>query len=103
MMDMMVADLDKEMQEAEFEEKDSQAEYEEFIKASAEKRAADSKSIEEKEAAKAGLEADITAMEAEKKGTMKEAMDKGEFIKDLHAECDWLVANFEVRKAARAG
>merc|ERR1719172_463721 len=48
MMDMLVADLDKEIQEMEFEEKDAQAEYEEFIKVSAEKRAADSKSIEEK-------------------------------------------------------
>merc|ERR1719248_567548 len=62
MLDMMVADIDKEMQEMEVEEKDSQAEYEEFVKVSAEKRAADSKSIEEKEAAKAGLEASIVDM-----------------------------------------
>merc|ERR1719335_144261 len=32
MMDTMIADLDKEMQEAELEEKDSQSEYEEFMK-----------------------------------------------------------------------
>merc|ERR1719379_689430 len=103
MLDMMVADIDKEMQEMEFEEKDSQAEYEEFVKVSAEKRAADSKSNQEKESAKAGLEADIVDMEADKKATMKEAMAKGEYIADLHAECDWLVQNYEVRKEARAG
>merc|ERR1719379_1991009 len=103
MLDMMVADLDKEMQEMEVEEKDSQAEYEEFVKVSAEKRAADSKSIEEKESAKAGLESDIVDMEAEKKATMKEAMAKGEYIADLHAECDWLVQNYDIRKEARAG
>merc|ERR550514_450162 len=45
MMDMLAADLDKEIQEMEFEEKDAQQEYEEFIAESAEKRAADSKSI----------------------------------------------------------
>merc|ERR1719326_1766627 len=38
MMDMMIADMDKEMQEAEFDEKDGQKEYEEMMKDSAEKR-----------------------------------------------------------------
>merc|ERR1719316_2268534 len=71
--------------------------------ASAAKRAADTKSIAEKEAAKAGLESDIIALETEKKATEKEALMKAEMLKDLHLECDWLLSNFEVRKAARAG
>merc|ERR1719313_156540 len=103
MMDMLVADLDKEIQEMEFEEKDAQAEYEEFMAVSAEKRASDAKSITEKEAAKAGLEAEIEKMTAEHKATMEAAMAKGEQIKDLHLECDWLVENYQVRKDARAG
>merc|ERR1719375_3080802 len=103
MMDMLIADLDKEMQTIQVEEKEAQAEYEEFVATSAEKRAADTKSIAEIEAAKAGLESDITAQETEKKATMNEAMAKAEFLKDLHLECDWLLSNFEVRKAARAG
>merc|ERR1719389_1432067 len=103
MMDMLVADLDKEIQEMEVEEKNAQEEYEEFMATSAAKRAADSKSITEKEAAKAGLEAEIEQMTAEKKATMEEAMAKADQIKDLHLECDWLVENFEVRKEARAG
>merc|ERR1719198_777974 len=86
MMDMLVADLDKEIQEMEFEEKDAQMEYEEFMAASAEKRAADSKSMTD-----------------EHKATMEAAMAKGEQIKDLHLECDWLTQNYEVRKEARAG
>merc|ERR1719359_1047444 len=65
MMDMLVADLDKEIQEMEFEETDAQKEYEEFMAASAAKRAADAKSITEKEAAKAGLEAEIEKMTLE--------------------------------------
>merc|ERR1719313_2528304 len=101
MMDMLAADLDKEIQE--FEEKDAQQEYEEFIADSAAKRAADSKSIEEKEGAKAGAEAELQAMEEEKVSTMKAAMAKAEELKDLHLDCDWLLANFEVRKSARAG
>merc|ERR550537_1266220 len=102
MMDMLVADLDKEIQEMEFEEKDAQTEYEEFMADSAEKRAADSKSITDKEAAKAGLEAEIERMTQEHKATMEAAMAKGEQIKDLHLECDWLTQNYEVRKEARA-
>merc|ERR1719456_53067 len=85
------------------EEKNAQEEYEEFMANSAEKRAADSKSTTEKEAAKAGLEVEIEQMTAEKKATMEEAMAKAEQIKDLHLECDWFVENFDVRKEARAG
>merc|ERR1719158_1394531 len=50
MMDMLVQDLDKEIQEMEVEEKNAQEEYEEFMATSAAKRAADSKSITEKNA-----------------------------------------------------
>merc|ERR1719486_892046 len=57
MMDMMVADLEKEMQEAEVDEKNAQEEYTEFMADSKEKRAQDSQAIVEKEGAKAGLEA----------------------------------------------
>jgi chromosome segregation ATPase len=103
MMDMLVADLDKEIQEMEVEEKDAQSEYEGFMADSAAKRAADSKSISEKEGAKAGLAADVVKMTDERKVKMTEAMAKAEYIKNLHLECDWLVSNFEVRKQARAG
>merc|ERR1711976_75724 len=41
MMDMMVADLDKEITEIETEEKENQKEYEEFMADSAAKRASD--------------------------------------------------------------
>merc|ERR1719265_2502667 len=59
MLDMMVADLDKEIQETEVEEKENQAEYETFMSESAKKRASDAKSIEDKESAKADLEASL--------------------------------------------
>merc|ERR1719197_304608 len=74
MMDAMVADLDKEMQEADVEEKDAQAEYEEMMKDSAEKRVTDSKSITEKEGTKADDEANLQKMGKERLAKMKEAM-----------------------------
>merc|ERR1719454_1496395 len=53
MIDLLIKDLDKEMTEAKAEEKDAQGDYEQLMKDSADKRAADSKSLEEQEAAKA--------------------------------------------------
>merc|ERR1719382_1588185 len=103
MMDMLKADLDKEIQSMTVDEKDAQAEYEQFVKDSAAKRATDAESIANKEGAKADLEAEVEKMEGEKKDTLAALMAKEEEIKDLHLECDWLLANFEARKAARAG
>merc|ERR1719446_61172 len=54
-MDMMIADLDKEIQEIEVEEREAQKEYEQFIKDSADKRSLDAKAIEDKESNKADL------------------------------------------------
>merc|ERR1712061_642990 len=70
---------------------------------SAAKRADDTKSIAMKESAKADPGADVEKMTAEKGATMKEAMATAEYIKDLHLDCDWLIANFQARKEARAG
>merc|ERR1719473_585623 len=71
-MDMLVADLDKEIQELEVQEKDAQAEYEDLIKDSGEKRTADSKSLAEKEEAKADLEAEMEKAAQEKKAKLAE-------------------------------
>jgi len=103
MMDSLTADLDKEMQEADFEEKDAQSEYEEMMKDSAEKRVTDSKSITEKEGTKADDEANLQKMGKERLAKMKEAMATVDVIQNLHKDCDWLLKNFDVRKEARAG
>merc|ERR1719272_2565517 len=103
MLDLLVADLDKETQEMGVEEKDAQSEYESFMSDSASKRAADLASIAEKESAKADAEAALAKGSAEKKSTVNEAMAKAEAISALHGECDWLNSNFQARKEARAG
>merc|ERR1719169_85961 len=72
MMDMMIADLDKEITEIEVEEKENQAEYETFMEESAAKRASDSKSIEDKESAKADLSATLVKDGEEKTAKTKE-------------------------------
>jgi len=101
MMDMMKADVMKEIQEMEFNEKDSQEEYEQMVNDAADKRATDTQSIEEKTAVKAGLEADIVKDSDQKASEEAELMATKQYIADLHADCDWLISNFDTRKEAR--
>jgi peptidoglycan hydrolase CwlO-like protein len=103
MIDALVGDLEKEIQEMEFEEKDAQSEYEEFIEDSANKRATDSKSLTDKESAKADAEANLIKLEDETKAKMTENMNVMESLKDIHLDCDWLLQNFDTRKEARTG
>merc|ERR1719310_993111 len=103
MIDLLAADLDKEIAETETEEAEAQKEYEQFMADSAKKRALDSKAIADKESAKADLEAKLLKDEEDKKTTTKEAMATHEFLAETHADCDWLLSNFEARKEARAG
>merc|ERR1719416_58234 len=103
MLNLLKADLDKEIAETQVNEKESQAEYETFMADSAARRAADTKSIAMKESTKADLGAEIQRLTEEKGATMKEAMATADYIKDLHLDCDWLLQNFQARKDARAG
>jgi len=102
MLDLLVADLDKEMQTSTVEEKDAQKEYETLMGDSAEKRAQDASLITEKESAKAEMESELESSKSGKASTTNELMGTLEYISGLHKECDWLLSNFDVRKAARS-
>merc|ERR1719272_2934682 len=103
MIDLMVNDLTKEMTEAKATEKNAQEDYEQAMTDAAEKRSTDSKSIADKAKAKAQTGADLEASTEEKGATTKTLMATLEYIQSLHAECDWLIQYFEVRKEARTG
>jgi len=103
MMDLLIKDLKKETAEMKFDEKDAQAEYEKFMSDSADKRAIDAKSVAEKEAARADTQSKMGKHKEELKGALAELYANAETTNALHGECDWLVQNFDVRKAARAG
>merc|ERR1740121_843143 len=83
MMDLLVQDLDKEMTEAEAEEKNAKSAYESTMSESAEKRTQDSKSL------------------TDKKEATKELMGTLQYINSLQAECNWLLKYFDMRKQAR--
>jgi chromosome segregation ATPase len=102
MIDMLIKDLDKEMTQAELEEKDGQEDYEQFMKDSAAKRAEDSKSMTDKEGVLADLETTLGQQKSDKSQAEKDLGALNEYIHSLHLECDWLIKYFDMRKEARA-
>jgi len=102
MIDMLVGELDKEMTEATTSEKDAQEDYETLMQDAAKKRAADSSAITEKSASKAQAEEALQAESDKKKGLTVELMEATQVISNLHAECDWLLQYFDVRRQARS-
>merc|ERR1719158_2676318 len=73
------------------------------MKDSAAKRAEDRQTLADKTKAKAEMQAEVEANTDEKTATTKTLMATLEHIQSLHAECDWLLQYYQVRKEARAG
>jgi len=92
MMDMLIADLEKEITEMEFEEKDSQAEYEQLIEDSKSKRAQDSKSLADKESNKAEAEDHLEKLGEEILNKMKEHMAVQDTLKQTPARASFRVS-----------
>merc|ERR1719405_324592 len=103
MIDLLVADIDKDNQISEVDEKDAQKDYETFMSDASEKRAQDSKAITDKEGAKAETETELQSNKESKQSKTMEAMETAKYISGLHEECDWLLKNFDARQAARSG
>merc|ERR1719412_3267033 len=103
MIDVLIADLDKEMTEAKAEEKNGQEDYETMMTESAAKRTEDSKALSGKMEAKAEAETTLSEQTEVKKDTTKELYATLKYIDSLHHDCDWLMKFFDVRKTARTG
>jgi len=101
LMDMLTKELETEMQEAEHDEKTAQKEYAEMLLEAQESRAANTKAIIDKSKAQADLE---TRLEDEKTKHIvsNDSLETVKsYIADLHQSCDFILANFEIRRAAR--
>lgn len=103
MMDLLIADLNKEMTVGKQEEKDAQASYEQMLADSSAKRSDDTKSLSDKGAAKADTEAALQGHEDDHKSASKEHLATLQVIHATHAECDFLLQYFSMRKEARTG
>jgi len=102
LMDNLANDLKKEMQEAEFEEKDAQEEYEKLTEDAKKKRASDSEAVTSKETAKANADETLQNTVESLEGARAELIAVKEAIANLHGTCDFLVQNYDTRKQARA-
>merc|ERR1719436_2137224 len=90
------------MTESTTAEKDAQGDYEQLMSDSAAKRTSDSALLTEKTANKASMEADLQAHKDSHASLTKDLGATLQYIASLHAECDWLLKFFEMRKEARA-
>merc|ERR1719424_512030 len=70
---------------------------------SASKRVHDSKSLTAKTKAKADLASEVELSNESTYSTNKELMATEEYIGSLHAQCDWLIKYYDMRKEARTG
>jgi len=103
LIDMIINDVDKEIQTMELEEKDAQGDYEKFSADAQSKRAEDSKSMTDKEAALADAEEQLVDDKGALKNKKTDLMNTDKTLSDLHADCDFLLKYYEVRKEARTG
>merc|ERR1719355_374900 len=103
MIDLLIQDLDKDLTESAVEEKNAQEEYDKTLAESKKDRVGLSKSLKDKNAAKADLEEDLETLKATKKSATTELMGVEKVISDLHGECDWMLKYFDMRANARAG
>merc|ERR1719281_2358187 len=101
LMDMMVKEIETDMKDAEYEEKTAQADYGKLMEESEATRAANSKGITTKNAAKATLEGKLEAEKSVLSDTTEDLNLIATTLSDLHAQCDFLLQNYDLRKEAR--
>merc|ERR1719238_1987992 len=101
LMDMLLKELQDGITEAENEEKTAQKDYERLMVESKESRASMSESITTKEVAKADLDTKIEATKEKKTSEETQLSSLKQTMAQLHADCDFLVENYDLRKTAR--
>merc|ERR1719454_1962780 len=100
-MDMLVKELQDGITQAEFEEETAQKDYERLMADSQKSRSTMADSITTKEAAKAELDSKIVETKDKKSSLEAELSNIKQYLVQLHAECDFIIENFDMRKAAR--
>merc|ERR1719316_1328306 len=101
LMDMMMKDLEADMKDSEYEEKTAQEDYQKLMGKSQAARAANTKSITNKEAAKATMEGKLQGLKESAAATAKDLDLIATTLSDLHVSCDFILQNFDLRKEAR--
>jgi len=101
LMEMLTKELTGDMTAAKNDEETSQRDYERLMADSTSTRAQNVESITAKEASKADLDVTIQNTKQQKTSQTTELANVGGYIAQLHANCDFLIDNYDLRKAAR--
>merc|ERR1719387_1270612 len=101
MMDTIIKDLGDDMKDMEYEEKTAQKDYAELMADSQATRAGDTKALTGKESTKAETESVLMSTKEIRSATATDLKQIATVISDLHAACDFIMANFDLRKEAR--
>jgi len=101
LMDMLLKELKDDNTDATHDEETAQRDYEKLMSDSQASRADKADSITSKEAAKADLDVNTENAKEKKSSQKAELANTNEYIATLHGTCDFIVANFDLRKAAR--
>merc|ERR1719506_1399563 len=94
--------MDAMVKDAEYDEKTAAKEYAELMEESKETRAADSKAIVDKTAAKAEHEGKLMETKEALAAASEDVKLAAATISDLHGRCDFIMQNYDMRKEARA-
>merc|ERR550537_460180 len=100
-MAKMKSDLVTEMREAETEEKHSAKDYKEMMKEAKVSRATNVKALKAKKLQKAETEEKKQDVQRQNDLTIAEIKQLELYLVQIHAECDFLMRNFENRHDAR--
>merc|ERR1719265_2758481 len=101
LMEMLAKELEDGLTESKHEEETAQKDYERLMSESQKTRAQNVESITSDEAAKADLDSKIESTKQEKTAQEAELSNIKQYITQLHATCDFLIENYDLRKAAR--
>merc|ERR1719409_1999851 len=102
LMDMLIKDLQDGIVNSKHEEETAQKDYERLMAESQTTREQSVESITSKEAAKADLDTKVESTKEAKAGQEAELSNIKGYIAQLHANCDFLLENYDLRKTARA-
>merc|ERR1719235_1042352 len=101
LMDGIIKDLGDDMKDMEYEEKTAQSDYAELMADSQETRAGDTKALTGKQSTKAEKETELMTTKEIRSATATDLKQIATVIADLHAACDFIMQNFDLRKEAR--
>jgi hypothetical protein len=102
LIEMTIADAERLQKETLAAEQDQQTDYEKLVKDASDEINADNESINRKSSEKAQAEVDKSNAEANFEGTTTDIANLESYATGLHAACDFVLNNFEMRQQARS-